>query len=413
VIGPTTHLELSWKSGTSATSHKIYAGTHLDELGLLAERKVPRYQFNAQLEKGATYYWRVDEVQANGSVVAGDVWSFTIGKLIGWWKLDGDTKDSSGNNNRGTIVGDPGWVAGRIGSALEFDGVDDYVSIGESADFVLGDQGTIGLWVRTNDAGNGEVNPYITHCKYGLKHKDFNALEFYIFTDTWRVVRFDVSDSFNGDWHHLAGTYDDSELKLYIDGTLEGTTSYDGTMGTETSNITIGAEPEPSGGQYYRGGIDDVRIYNYALSDEGIQRLCQGVASSEPGEALPAFRSQIYDNSALDLETGAAVTADAVPEAEWPTGFDVAWDNDGGGALMVGPGSGARIVGLSGVKEGNWEEAISMGRKARGILRTSKAKGIIASQSGFTAVLTSEENLAVIRITDYDEKGATLFWHLE
>jgi tetratricopeptide (TPR) repeat protein len=191
-------------------------------------------------------------------------------------------------------------VAGRIGSALEFDGTDDYVNVGESADFALGGQGTIALWVRTNDAGNGEVNPYITHCKYGLKHKDFNALEFYIFTDTWHIVWFELSDSFNGDWHHLAGTYGGGELKLYIDGTLEGTSSYDGTMGMETSNITMGAEPDPHPGQYYRGDIDDVRIYNYALNEDEIGAIYASALSAESAkqEIAAKHRRRLADNIA-------------------------------------------------------------------------------------------------------------------
>ncbi|HUW17709.1 MAG TPA: LamG-like jellyroll fold domain-containing protein [Sedimentisphaerales bacterium] len=284
VIAPTRQLELSWKPGISAAKHKVYIGPDADKLSLLAEAADPSYETLADIEPDATYYWRVDEVQADSSIVTGDVWSFSIGKLIGWWKFDegqdNTAQDSSANSNRGTIIGHPAWVAGRMGSALEFDGVDDYVSIGESADSALGGQGTIAIWVKTNDSGNGEVNPYITHCKYGLKQKDFNALEFFIFADTWHVVWSDVNDSFNGDWRHLCGTYDGSELKLYIDGTLKGTTSYYGTIGTENSNITIGAEPDPHPGQYYRGAIDDARIYNYALNEDEIAAICESTASS-------------------------------------------------------------------------------------------------------------------------------------
>jgi len=140
---------------------------------------------------------------------------------------------------------------------------------------------------------------------------------------------------------------------------------------------------------------------------------------------VPAFKCVIYDNSALDLETGAAVLLPnerpraeslivrAVPQAKWPEGFDVAWDNDGGGALMVGPGSGARIVGLPGAKKERWEEAISTARRTLGVLRTSTAKGILARQSSYAAVLTSEGNLAIVEIGDYDAEKATLYWWVE
>jgi hypothetical protein len=416
VVSSGMGLKLSWRPGTNATTHKVYMGFRPDKMSLLAEVSSPSYDGLAELEKDATYYWRVDEVQDDGSVVTGDVWSFSTGGLIGWWKFDEGSgfqaADSSGMNHHGVLrnMEAGAWVEGKIGSALDFDGIDDYVETTLDIDQGGSTSITMAAWVYPTSTSEGRHQVISSDDVYW----DWSLLreggDWYAFTGdgSWDSgLSVDINK-----WQHVAVVFKPNEDVVFYKNGQSRSKGAAPVPDRSDNNITIGDNPGPWD-EYFAGRIDDVRVYNYAVSDEEIRRLCQGVASSEPGEARPAFRSQIYDNSALDLETGAAVAADALPEAEWPTGFDVAWDNDGGGALMVGPGSGARIVGLPGAKEGNWEEAISMGRKARGILRTSKAKGIMASQSNLAAVLTSEGNLAVIRITDYDERGATLSWHLE
>ncbi|UCE99486.1 MAG: LamG domain-containing protein, partial [Planctomycetota bacterium] len=275
VVNPENDLKLNWTPGTGAVRHKVYFGADREQLTLLGEVEKPGYAKLQPLEKDTDYFWRIDEVQEDGSVLTGDIWSFNTGKLIAWWKLDesqGRRANDSAGDNAGILEGDPSWITGQIGSALEFDGVDDYVDVGRSTDFGIREQVTIAAWLKTNDAGNGEVNPYVITAKYGLKQKASNVLEFYIFTDTWHVVWFDVDNTFNSNWHHLAGAYDGRELKLYIDGVVEGSTFHTGIMGPDTSSIRIGGEPWPAR-RYYDGAIDDVRIYNYALGEDEIRAL--------------------------------------------------------------------------------------------------------------------------------------------
>ncbi|MHC4482517.1 MAG: tetratricopeptide repeat protein, partial [Planctomycetota bacterium] len=127
VVGAGTKVELIWEPGASSTAHKVYFGTNPDELSLLEEVTETSYDKLPAPEKNATYYWRIDEVQRDSSVIDGDVWSFSTGKLVGWWKFDeaSGTKvaDSSGNGYHGTVVeGEPVWDAeGKFGSCLNFD----------------------------------------------------------------------------------------------------------------------------------------------------------------------------------------------------------------------------------------------------------------------------------------------------
>jgi len=278
----TTVSKLKWKPGVNAISHKIYFGTKTDQLPLLAEVESPSYDQLPELEEGTRYYWLVNEVWADGTVIAGDVWSFTTGKLVGWWKFD-ETEgsyagDSSSNNNVGRLVGNPQWQpsAGKIGGALEFDGFD-YVDCGNDSSLDITEQITVATWVKMNDAGNSQFQPYITKgdYTYGLKHHSRNVIEFVIYDGRfWQVAHFPVDSSFNNVWHHVAGIYDGNKLKLYVDGKLEVTTAYEGSIASSTYNLNIGSNSEARG-RFYNGAIDDVRVYNYALSEKEIEMLCR------------------------------------------------------------------------------------------------------------------------------------------
>jgi hypothetical protein len=116
---------------------------------------------------------------------AGD--TSTDPNLVGWWKLDegsGVTAyDSSGHGNNGILCGSPQWVAGRIDSALHFDGVDDGVDCPNSASLDVTGPITLAAWVKTEDSGDRKTHEYIVkgHRAYALRHQQDNVIEFMIF----------------------------------------------------------------------------------------------------------------------------------------------------------------------------------------------------------------------------------------
>ncbi len=124
---------------------------------------------------------------------------------------------------------------------------------------------------------------------------------------------------------------------------------------------------------------------------------------------VPSFEVQVYDNTALDLDSGEI----AMLKDEWPDRFDVAWDNDEGGVLMKKAGSGVRFLGLPSGEKQMWDEAIYMARGNIDELRNSNTRGIWASRGKFAAVLTSEGNLAVIQIGEYDANKGTIYGWVE
>ena len=84
--------------------------------------------------------------------------------LVGWWKLDdgsGDTAvDSSEYGNNGTLMGAPEWVTGKIGGALQLDGVDDFVEVPHVASLAADNEVTVMLWLNAQRAGSGTGGDY-------------------------------------------------------------------------------------------------------------------------------------------------------------------------------------------------------------------------------------------------------------
>jgi len=193
--------------------------------------------------------------------------------LVASYSFENDAQDGSGNGLNGTLVG-PVFVEGIAGMALAFDGVNDYVDFGNNPAFDITEQITLSAWVNTNDAGNGQHNPYVSKGDqaYAIKHASSSTIEFFIYDAGWHTANVKVDSSFNGEWHHVAGTYDGSELKTYVDGVLGATVPYQGSIDVQTHNLTIGMNSQETD-RFYDGVIDEVNIYNRALSASEIRFL--------------------------------------------------------------------------------------------------------------------------------------------
>jgi hypothetical protein len=284
--GATSGLEsvskLKWKPGVSATSHNIYFGTQAGQLPLLAEVKSSSHDELPQLEEDTRYYWRVDEVWGDGTVITGDVWSFKTGSLVGLWKLDeasgGTVKYSAGDNN-GKLIGNPQWrpEAGKVNGALIFCGKGTYIDIGRDSDFDITDQITVSAWIK--------VNKFDQEWQAVIAKGD----------TAWRLQRNQNEDSLefacsglkipsgvpwgnllgkrsvnDGQWHHVAGIYDGTKMYLIIDGDVDASQPASGRINKNNAPVYIGNNAEQNA-RFWNGLIDDVRVYNYALTKEEVE----------------------------------------------------------------------------------------------------------------------------------------------
>ena len=210
--------------------------------------------------------------------------------LVGWWKLDDaglTAVDSSGHGNDGTLVGNPVWGEGRIHGGLTFNGTSSYVECTGGTGLDVRKALTLTMWVRTGDSGNGERNSYLMKGEftYGMRHRDTNDLEFYIYSVGHHYARVPATSAFNGTWHHLAGTYDGTAVRLYIDGQVQATTACTGLINEDTNyyvNFGRNSQGDSANQWYYQGDLDEVRIYDRALSQEEIQKLLKPELASMP-----------------------------------------------------------------------------------------------------------------------------------
>jgi len=273
-----TRMELSWSAGDCAVSHNIYFGT--SSPGEFQGNQTGTTFDSGALELETMYYWRIDEVQGDSSVVEGDVWRFTTRSdmLVGQWELDessGTVASDSVGGNDGTLMGDPTWwpSGGRIGGALEFDGVGDYVEVAGYKGISGSNPRTVIAWVKVESTGStfSIVRWGTLEINGGLWSNVINAagnLRAAVFGGS--VVGGTVIN--DNTWHHVAIVLPDKEdvkvedILLYVDGGQESTII---SLGSQTIDTAVGMDVLISlDGSV--GLLDDVRIYNYALSEEEI-----------------------------------------------------------------------------------------------------------------------------------------------
>jgi hypothetical protein len=225
--------------------------------------------------------------------------------LIGFWNFDFEndiTKDSSGNNKHGTLLGNPQIIQGKVHTALEFDGVDDGITFGDDPYFDITGDLSIALWFRTDtaqfaplvnklDSGDPD-NGYYLGFDTGFTWEPAGTISFKLARDSagW-AHGYDIFTTQNtytdGDWHFLTAIYTPdgvSRPRVYIDNELT-TGIFDG-----PALDSIGPSPGyefkiaeyTTGGRYFDGAIDEIRMYNRELSLDEIEELYYQQAPNLP-----------------------------------------------------------------------------------------------------------------------------------
>ncbi|MCX9028189.1 MAG: LamG domain-containing protein, partial [Candidatus Methanoperedens sp.] len=215
--------------------------------------------------------------------------------LAGWWRFNSESgenaaffRDWSSRRNNGTCSGTscPFSTPGKFGNAMSFDGSNDYITILNSAS-LNPSYITVETWFN---AVPGSLSyqkslvqkPYTSHAnpyyQYMLSLIDRTTspkeATFYI---TLNGVLHEVgATNLNygyGQWHYLAGTYDGSNIALYLDGVPVATKAVSGTMNSYNTVIQFGSYPNlgKTSNYVFNGKIDEVRIHNRALNPEEIR----------------------------------------------------------------------------------------------------------------------------------------------
>jgi hypothetical protein len=164
----------------------------------------------------------------------------------------------------------PSWVTGNYGYALQFDGVQNYVQIPDSPTLDVANI-TIAAWINPTSAPGDTIyskNYPICTLKYSEGNPSVPYPTF-ILTISGTVYQIVSSAPVTyGAWNYIVGTFDGTTMNLYLNGQLVATATHSGSIGWDTTPVTIAKN---SWGGYGAGIIDDVQVYNRALSATEIQ----------------------------------------------------------------------------------------------------------------------------------------------
>jgi len=320
-----TNADLAWSPGAKAKSHLVFFGTSQTAVAN-ATTSSPEYKGNQTtltyplpaLAYDTVYYWRINERNSDNSVTKGDVWSFRTvpfiaiadPNLVGWWKLDGAScgtiaLDSSGNDYHGTLRGDPQWVSGYSGGALEFDGRDDYVELPIGTLIGKLSNSTFMTWANFTNSGGAwqhmfdfgsdpNVYMFLTPRIYYIDPMRFAITT----TGGTGEIQVDDDATLPSGWHHVAVTINAGmrTITLYLDGEVVSQSTQAALSPKDlgvTTNNWLGRS-QYADDAYYMGSIDDFRIYNYAMSQAQIGKVMRG--------AQLAWNPKPANGSAPDIE---------------------------------------------------------------------------------------------------------------
>lgn len=267
--------------------------------------------------------------------------------LVGYWKFDEGTGttayDSSGYNNNGTLMGGQsgtGWTTTVASTnyanpyALEFDGSNDYVIIEHSSSLALDpytDTYAMTFWIKApTQAASGfrimEKNAWPAATGYPISFQGNGTNFDFRVWDGTNNPRVTVAGALNDSWHFVVGMVNQFEDKLivYLDGAF-----YRETVNTLTSSpintVPLIIGDSSNFNRAFNGLLDDIRIYNRALSASEIAQLAAG---NQPGTALGTYTL----GSALDIDGDLTLAAGNLDVSSSNHGITLAgnWQNDGG-----------------------------------------------------------------------------------
>ncbi|NRB45002.1 MAG: LamG domain-containing protein, partial [Verrucomicrobiales bacterium] len=264
---------------------------------------------------GADRLWS-DNFQVGGPII--DLSS----DLVGYWKLDGDFSDSSGNGNDGTLFGGstytdsvPDALGG--GQSVNFDGTaGTYGSINHGAGglaITTAPSYTVSMWVSgdgTVDNGDDRIfseamstnnNPL-----FNMVTKNNGAdgtVDLFVRNGATTGHQFSNGEVFDGTWHHVAWVDNDGILDLYIDGVFDKQFDHNLVGAFTPDTTTIGGILRGTDCCNFTGNIDDVAIWDEALSENDIAALASGAMSpggpsdDDDEDGLPdAWEEKLVDN---------------------------------------------------------------------------------------------------------------------
>ncbi|MCD4695336.1 MAG: T9SS type A sorting domain-containing protein [Bacteroidales bacterium] len=250
--------------------------------------------------------------------------------LVGHWKMEEGSGsvlvDSSSYINNGTITGAPAWVTGKDDLALDLDGSNDYATVPDDVSLDITGEITLAAWIRPEIAGTQRIIRKVdatanTGYSLFLSANGYVSIRFND-NNTYRVNTNAFYPTSGTEWMHVAATYDGEKIKTYINGETDASIPVSFAISPNNENLSIGATT--GGVDKLQGAIDDVRVYNIALSLEEIRAL-PGFDLLPEFEYAPGFDldfdgsndyAQVPDDASLDITNSITIEAWIKPDVE-------------------------------------------------------------------------------------------------
>jgi titin len=269
-------------SGAACANNLIqgnYIGT--DVSGSLA---VGNAQYGVSLNSASVNNIVSNTISGNGSDGVNINGDGLLAGGVSWWKAEANANDSVGSNN-GTLFGGVTFVPGVAGQAFAFNGTDAHVRIPHNANLNPGASFSVDFWEKANPSQPenrfdivNKSHGFVDSTGWAFQGTPTGALNFVLgrggsSTDNFAEASTGVS-ILDNQWHYVAGVYTGSSIQIYLDGALKDTVSFPDPPANNTRDLFFGtAVNGDSFSRRYNGSLDEVAIYNRALSTSEIQKI--------------------------------------------------------------------------------------------------------------------------------------------
>lgn len=296
-------VEFKWSSVSDASAYNLQVST-FDNFSSLVINKTNLSILtfsSADFKWNTKYYWRVNAMAANCQSEWSEIRNFTTELptegLVAWYPFNGNATDESGNAHNGTPKNGPILTTDRNGSAnkaYSFDGIDDYISVPHHDELNLLGNFTVSAWYKSLGCinpcdqpgyhtiimkrdvlvGPGDDWPWGLGISYlsGASNTEFKKIFATRRSNTIADYRWTDKEISINTWQHAVIIVQNGKQSIYINGVLDSSSDFTLTQLGNTKNMNIGWSLRP-GFEQFKGEIDDIRLYNIALTIEEIVAL--------------------------------------------------------------------------------------------------------------------------------------------
>ncbi|MEI6455652.1 MAG: LruC domain-containing protein [bacterium] len=213
------------------------------------------------------------------------------GYLISSWALDegyGNVVNDATGGNNGTITGAT-WSAGIAGTCLQFNGATDNVKIPNAFNLNPVNAITMMVWAKSEENKSAKIFQKGDWDGHGIGQDKWNGWQGGVRLDnnTSQTLEWGGGVPILNEWYHIAVTYDGTTLNLYVNGQLKNSKAISGKLKVNARDVSIGSDNASQ--KFFKGSVDEVRIYGKALSQTEIQANYnqQGNAPDADGDGVP------------------------------------------------------------------------------------------------------------------------------